>query len=73
MNPTKKRITMEIKIRFTTYFRKQITSVLMCCSRLLSLSLFCCTSSNAPLKKEALLAVQSGAARRPVKTAGLLD
>ena len=26
----------------------------------LSLSLFCCTSSNAPLKKEALLAVQSG-------------
>lgn len=31
---------MEIKIRFTMYFRKQITSVLMCCSRLLSLSHF---------------------------------
>ena len=61
MNPTKKRITMEIKIRFTMYFRKQITSVLMCCSWLLSLSLiFCCTSSNAPLKREALLAAQSG-------------
>lgn len=49
---------MEIKIRFTMYFRKQITSVLMCALN--------CSLSNpaahqaALLTGEALLAAQSG-------------
>ena len=50
---------MEIKIRFTMYFRKQITSVLMCCSHLLSLS-YPAAHQAALLRSEALLAAQSG-------------
>ncbi|MDY4906833.1 MAG: hypothetical protein SO124_00510 [Oscillospiraceae bacterium] len=63
---------MEIKIRFTTYFRKQITSVLMCCSRLLSLTFLLHIKQRSSEKRSAPCRAV-GAARRPVKTAGLLD